>query len=102
MSEFRYKCHHGVGLDEECISCSIHTIGSFAQCKRAERNLAHSPTYQQALSRHQAAPGIVFPPETGEDSGNDNGEALRRAAMPYGMRQRMGPTDTSLDDLRHG
>lgn len=98
MSEFRYKCEHGVGLDGECYDCTQNARQHDRFDRRSKANLAHSPTYQQALSRHQVAPGIVFPPETGQSSG----EALRRSAMPYGMRQRMGLTETALDDLRHG
>lgn len=60
MSEFRYKCSHGVGLDEECPGCRLDRHFKDHAFLESYSNLAHSPTYQQALSRHQAAPGIRF------------------------------------------
>lgn len=51
---FRYRCVHGVDLLRECPSCAARTLCMDDLSRFSEANLAHSPTYRDAVSRASA------------------------------------------------
>lgn len=53
MSEFRYRCAHGVGLHDNCAACHITLNRADGDHLKSEERRMQSPTYREVLSRHK-------------------------------------------------